>query len=239
MKTNRARLLMLLLPVILVIVPAAFISFLSTQSIRQQFDTGNELQSQDLEVLVEAARLSEQMSQIHISLEDSVKEAISGRISAARLYRVHANAVNSLNRITERVKTLSQSKQLMGANPQDGVSLLDHFEKYRNLVIMTSDVSSIDPKAAIPFVDQAQVHFHDYSEIAFRISALLADRIQNLNNNNKHQIDSIYNQITLYGSIGMLGIFLLSAFAARLISSRIINMTDDTNALPSATGVPP
>jgi hypothetical protein len=96
-----------------------------------------------------------------------------------------------------------------------------------------------DVAAARRFVDQAQSQFIDFSEHAYRISAQLADRTQSRNNEDKHMLDSIFEQVTLIGSIGILGIFLLSLFFARLISSRIIAIANGLSALSASAGMPP
>ena len=220
MKSKRTLLLNFLLPLILVIVLAVINSF-SINSIKQRFETSNRLQNQNLEVLTEATYLSEQMSQIHLSVENSLKAAIAGKISNASLFRIHANAVNSLNRIAERIKKLSQTRQVLDASPQDGKLLLDHFVKYRELVIMTTDISSIDPKAAGQFVDRAQNQYSDFSGHAHHISTLLAAHAKNLNDDDQQLLDAVFERVTLTGSIVLFGTILLSAFAARMILTRI------------------
>ena len=221
MKSNRTLILNFLLPVILVIVLAVIISSLSMRSIRQQFETGNDLQNKNIEVLIEAAQLSEQMTQIHLSLENSLKAAITGKMSNERIYRVHVNAVNSLNRITDRVKSLSLSRQIQEASPQDGQLMLDNFEKYKNFVILTTDISSIDPKAARRFVDQARDQFNDFSRHAHHIYTLLVAHARNLNQEDRQIFDSIFERVTLISYIAMFGLLLISVFTARIISKNI------------------
>ena len=104
MKTNRTLLLTLVLPVILVAVLAVLINYLSLRSLMQQHEDSGELQNQDTLLLSEATHLSEQMTKIHISVVDALNGAIEGRMNEARLYRVHAKAVNSLAEIAERIK---------------------------------------------------------------------------------------------------------------------------------------
>jgi PAS domain S-box-containing protein len=239
LKTNRTLLLMFLLPVLLVIALAAMINYLSLESLKQQHESGIDLQTQDIEVLGEAARLSENMAQIQISVENALTGTVAGKLTEEHLYRVHSKAVNSLAEMAVRVKALSSLTKVQEINPQDAQLLLEHFEKYRNFVIMSTDISSVDTYAAGEYLVRAQDEFNDFSEYAYRISALLADRTQNRNKEGKHLFDSIYNQVTLLGSIGMLVILFLSLFSARMISRRIIDIANGLHVLSKASGVPP
>ena len=215
------------------------INYFSLQNIRQQIEAGNDLKMQDNEVLFEAARLNEQVTQIHISVENSLKEAVDGRITEARLYRVHANAVNSLSAIADRVKTLSQTRQVQEAGVQDGLSLLDRFEKYQSFVIMTTDISSIDPDTAVHFVDLAQVQFNDFAQITNHISALLAKRVKKLHQDDKQLFDDMFSQVILFGAGGMLIVLVVSLKFGRAISRVLSNLAEGLDKLSSAKGEPP
>jgi len=239
LKSNRTLLLMLLLPITLVALLAVLINYFSMHSLMQQHESSSDLQTQDILVLSEAARLSEQMTKIHIGVANALAGAATGQMQEAHLYRVHSNAVNALAEMSERVKALSQSRQVQEASPQDAQDLLENFEKYRNFVIMSTDISSIDVAAARRFVDQAQTQFINFSEHAYRISAQLADRTQNRNSQDKRLLESIFEEVTLIGSIGMLVIFLLSLFFGRQISRRIIDIANGLSALSRSDGLPP
>jgi len=239
MKSKRNLLIIFILPVILVVVLAVLVNYFSMQSLKQQIDTGNNKKVQDNDVMFEAARLNEQITQIHIMVENSLKEAVDGRISAARLFRIHENAVNSLAVIEERVKTLSQSRQVTETGTQDGQLLLDRFEKYLSFVIMTSDISSVEPDTALQFVDQAQVQFNDFAQISNHITALLAKRINKVNQNEKRLFNEIFSQVMLIGSGGMLIILLLSLFSVKSFSRKIMDIADGLNILSSSKGAPP
>ncbi len=239
MKTKHTLLLTLVLPVILVAVLAVLINYLSLHSLMQQHEKSGTLQTQDTLLLSEAAHLSEQMTTIHINVNDALKGAIEGRMNEARLYRVHTKAVNSLNEMAERVKAISQSPQAREVSEEDARNLLVHFEKYRDFVVMSTDIASINPANAVRFIDHAQEQFNDFSEHAYRLSALLADRTHQRNNHDQHLFDSALDQVALIGSLGMLGILLLSVFSARKISRRILDIASGLGALSGATGNPP
>lgn len=216
MKFNRSLVLNFLLPVLLVIVLSIVINSYTMNSVRQQFEVNNDLQNKNIETMLEAAELSEQVTRIHLSVKNSIKSAIYGKISNEQIYRVHLNAVNALNKITERINGLAHSSQIQQASPQDGQLMLDHFEKYKNFVIQTTDISSIDPKSANRFADMAQNHCNDFSGHAHHISALLAAHARKLNKEDRQLFDAVFNRVTLIGLIGMLGILLLAVFTAHM-----------------------
>ena len=230
---------MFLLPVILVGVLAVLINYFSMQSLMQQHETTNDLQARDIQLLKEAAQLSEQMTNIHIGISQALQGAVSGRMTEAYLYRIHTKAVNALADMSERVKALAQSKQAIEASPKDAQNLYEHFEKYRNFVIISTEISSVSPQAAGQFVDQAQAQFNDFSEHAYHLSALLAERTQQRSKEDHQLLYSTFDQITLIGSIGIIGIFLLSAFTARLTSSRILDIARGLSSLSEAKDTPP
>jgi hypothetical protein len=216
MKYNRAFVLNYLLPVLWVIILSIAINSFTLNKVRQQFETGNDLQNKNIEALIEAAQLSEQVTLVHLSVKNSLNSAIYGKISNEQIFRVHSNAVNSLNKITGRIQQLSRSIQIQEASPQDGQLLLDHFEKYKNFIIQTTDISSIDPKSASRFLDMAENHFNDFTEHAHHISALLAAHARSLNKEDRQLFESVFQRVTLIGLIGMAGILLLSVFTVHM-----------------------
>lgn len=221
MKLNRKPFLSILIPVLLVIVLSIVINSYSMNTVRQQFEAGNDLQNSNIETMIEAAELSEQITLVHLSVKNSLKSAIDGKISSEQIYRIHANAVNTLNKITERVNKFASSSPIQEASLQDGKLLLENFEKYKNLIIQISDISSIDPKTASRFLDLAQNHFNDFSGHAHHLSALLAAHARLLNKEDRELFESIFNRVTLIGLIGMLVILLLAAFTAHMTRKSI------------------
>jgi PAS domain S-box-containing protein len=229
---------MFVLPAVLVIVLAVLINYLSIHSLRQQHETNIDLQTRDIEVLAEAAKLSERIAQIHINVTTALEATISGKMTEANLYRAHSAAVNALAEIEQRMRALASSPQIREINPQDAQLLYERFDNYRNFVIMSTDISSIDVAAARTYQNQAQNQFNDFYAHANHISSLLAERTLKRNRESKHLFESLYNQITLYGSIGMFAILLLSLFSARLISRQIIAIANGLQTLSKTSGAP-
>lgn len=214
MKFNRSFILIFLLFALPVVIALITINSFSLNKIRHQFEVGNELQNKNIEALIETAQISEQVSTVHLSVTNSLNAAISGKMSNVKIFRVHANAVNSLNKLTARILQLSRSIQIQEASPQDGQLLLDHFNQYKNLIIQTTDISSIDPKSASHFVDLAENHFNDFTEHSHHISAFLAARARLLNMEGNQLFNAAFQKMALITLLGMIAILLLAAFTA-------------------------
>lgn len=239
MKTNRTLLLMFLLPVLLAMALAVLINFFSLHSLRQQDTSSVALQAQDIEALSAAARLSEQMAQIQAGVEYALQGTVAGKVSDARLYQVQSKAVDTLAEMAERVKAVSNAPRLKEAYPQDARLLLEHFEKYRNFVIMSADIAAVEPVAAVDYLAQARDRLNEFSTQANHLTALLAGRTLKRNNEGKHPFDSIYNRVALFGAIGAAAILLLSLFFARRISSWMIAIASGLQALSKPGVTPP
>jgi hypothetical protein len=211
----------LLLPFMVFIVLTLLLDAYTLSSIRQQFASGNTQQSKNIDTMMEAADLSDQIARIHLSVKNSLKSALDGKLTNEQLYRVHTNAVNSLNKITERINNLSRSSQIQEASPQDGQLLQDHFEKYKNFVIQLTDISSIDPKSANKFIDMAQNNFNDYSAHAYHIFIISAMHANSLNQANQQNFDTVFNRVVIIKIFGLLFILLLAAFTANITRKSI------------------
>ncbi len=239
MKRNSPLLLLLLLPALLVVAPGVVVDYLSLQSLKVRQDESRRMLDENIRLLGEATSLSEALSQIHIGLTNALGDVIAGRISDAQLYRIHSRVTNRLSQLRINVKGLSENSVVQSANQTDAHFLLDHFDRYRNFVIISTDISIVDPAATQQYLDQAQGQFLDFSEHAYRISTLLSERIQKNNAENAILFDALYEKIILISSLVMLGLLLIALFTARIINKRFMSIAHGLQSLSGTQGTPP
>ena len=227
-----------MLPIMLVLVPGILINYFFMRDYINQHETASASHIPYLQLQNETAALSEQLTQIHIRLSNALAGAITDRVKDTQLYRVQTDALDQLEALQVRVKTLTASSQAREASAQDTQLMLAFFEKYRNFVIMSADVAVVDPVAAIHYVNEAQIQFNHFSAHAFQLAALLAKLTEASSKNNSQLFDLIYERVTVISLIVLLASLLLSWLLARKFSRFIFELQHGLAVL-SASGSAP
>ena len=239
MKIGRSILVLFMLPVLLAALVALLINYWSLQSLRVQHEQSRVQESMDVALLTEAARLSEDMAVVQRRVADALEAADGGRLDEAQLYLIHSDVVNDLAALNKRVRALSESPQVREVNLEDALALPEHAMGYGNFVIMATDIAAIDPGTAIRYIASAQRHFIAFSEHAHRISARLANRTLQRNDDAKRAFDGFFTQVLIFGLAGMAGMMLLAVLSARKISRKMANLAEALWQLARGGDEPP
>ncbi|HZW24900.1 MAG TPA: EAL domain-containing protein [Gallionella sp.] len=239
MKTGRSILVLFMLPVLLAALVALLINYWSLHSLREQHEQSSSMESQDVALLTEAARLSEDMAVVQRRVAGALEAAEGRRLDEGKLYLVHSGVVNDLAALNKRVLALSESAQVREVSPKDALALPEQTREYGNYVIMATEIAAVDPGTAIRYVGRAQQHFIAFSEHAHRISAMLANRTVQRNDEAAHAFDRFFSQLLALGLAGMLSIMLLAVLSASKISRRMADVADALWQLSQGGDEPP
>ena len=117
-----------MLPIMLVLVPGILINYLFMRDYINQHETASASHIPYLQLQNETAALSEQLTQIHIRLSNALAGAITDRVKDTQLYRLQTDALDQLEALQVRVKTLTASSQAREASAQDTQLMLAFFE---------------------------------------------------------------------------------------------------------------
>ena len=240
MKAHRSLWLLLVFPVVLVTLAALLVIYLSLGSVRTQFDLASAAQASDLGVIEDAAGFSRDIGLIQRQMAAALEGAFNGTLDELQLYRMHTAIVNELDGLGSRVIRLAESELVLDANHNSARGLLQEFDAYRRFVIMSTDVLAVDPQVANSFMEQAQVHFRDFSIFSSRIVALLSERSQTRNAAQRQAFAQAWQQVLLIGLGALLALVGFTIALARSASQRMLDVADalGTLAESESTDIP-
>jgi len=224
MRIGRTSLLLFLMPVLLLVVLSAGINFWSLSSLKSQRDRTSTLQADDMQLLTEAASLSQDMAKIQGQVSDALDSASAGKLDEAQLYLIHSDVVNHFAILSKRVEALSHAPLTRDLSAKDSAEMLVNFSSYRNYVVMATDIAAIDPHTAHNYIDASRRQFIAFSEHAYRLSALLAEHTQLGSEKATHAFSNFYSQVLWLSLSGVFGMLLLSIFSARLLKNKIVTI---------------
>ncbi len=217
-----------LMPAILVILIVSLSQVLSLRYISEQQTEGSEKVYIGLNVLNQAIGLVLQVGLLHDRVSEQLHEAQQGRLDEAGAYRIHVFVVDHLSHIEQQLNELVPRFQKAALNQQQIDDWQQQFMTYRNLVIMATDIVSIEPKTASNYVQQAQSIFFTLSAQTFsltsQLSAQATNQIQVCLINTKNSFTTSHIFIVLAIIIALLVAFFSSRYLARQLQTLMIQM---------------
>ena len=236
---RRHVLIFLLLPAVLAASVAAAFNIWSLSSLQNEHRQSGERQAVELQVAVEAARLSAELAAVQSQVNAMLTQAAAGQLSEAAAYQGHARVVDALGGLTRRVASLADSASQRQAVDNDVSGLLADYESYRNQVMTATDIITIDPPRAADYIRQAQESFIEFSRHAYSITTLLTERAQRQNELRVDRFGAVFNEILLIGLAGLLLMLLLSVLAAQYLGARLNAVAAALDQLAGSRDQPP
>ena len=221
MKRFNSTLLMFMRPAILVASLAAAINLGTLFIFNQDQQNLLSLVNPHLGVITEASGLVVDIGHLHRSVSSVLDDAAEGKLDEAGVYRIHSRIVNDLAALDQRIRKLRQNANDLGVSSSEIDALQQDFDAYRIFVITSTDIASIDPKAASHFISKAQQEYLSFAQNAHSVSSLLAER--NRSKITTSLATSKFNLISIIeiGSIGLAAMLGLSYFSAARLSQRM------------------
>jgi PAS domain S-box-containing protein len=220
-KIPRPLLLMFVFPVLLMLALAVLLNRYGIHRQQQQLEAALHLQNSELTLLAQSANSSAQLAQIHLGINSALDESLNSKLSAAALYRAMSGAVNSLALLREQLSVPANGTNLDDTLRAALQQRQTQFEKYREFVQTTADIAAVEPEAATRYLAQAQAQYNEFTRVAYRLDALLAERTQQHNAGGRNLFQPLQAKISLWGALGLLGILLLSLYFALLLTRRV------------------
>ena len=239
MRIKHSLLILFMMPVLLPALFALLINYWSLYSLRAQHEQASNQERQEVALLTEAARLSEELAAVQRRVASTLEAADRKRLSEAQLYRIHSEVVDQLAQLNRRVLVLAESSAVREVGLEDALALPEHTRLYGNFVIMATDIAAIDPSTAVRYIGDAQQHFIAFSEHAHRISARLANRMVQHNAVAERAFSSFFMQVLLLGLAGMAGAVLLAVLSSRKLGRHMGEVADALWELSHARDVAP
>lgn len=237
MKFRRTFTLLFLLPVLLAALIPLLINYWSLQSLRNKDQQNSAMTKIDVDLLTEAARLSESMAVVHKRVKKALEYSVAKGMDEQQMYVFHSRLVDELSALNKRVETLASNEQVLSLSRSDAKAMSALAKAYGNFVIMATDMSYLDIQHAIQLETEAQNHFISFSEHANRISAMLADRTALNNDESNIYLEEYFKQVMIIGLSGMVAMLALSIMSANVLSRRIADVAEGLSILADGKSV--
>ncbi len=239
MKRFNSTLLMFMRPAILVASLAAAINLGTLFIFNQDQQNLLSLVNPHLAVITEASSLVVDIGQLHKAVSNVLDDAAEGKLDEAGVYRIHRKIVNDLAALDERIKTLRQYANDLDVSSGEVDALQQDFDEYRNFVMMSTDIASVDPKTASHYIFKAQQRYLSFAQNAHSVSSLLADRNRSRITTSLATSKVNFISIIEIGLIGLLAMLGLSYFSAARLSQRMGKVIDALRILARKDIEPP
>lgn len=239
MKSRRPFLLLLLLPVLLAAFLSALIVFSTLYSVEKQRETGYQAEETDLLILGESASIAVALTDTHQSAASALEAAAAGKVDEAAMYRIHTEMVDKLAALGKRIEALSRTVQGEAANKEAARKLVEKFGEYRNFMVMATDIAAIDPSTAARYIHQAQAAYIDFTKHRNVITSGLTKSAREHNDADEKAFDEMLRWVMTIGVAGLAAMLLLSLLSARVLSRRLVAVSEALSALVRSGESPP
>lgn len=214
--------LVLFLPVVLTGGSAALFNFFSLVSLEHRQANASQQIHKNLDAITAAIALSHEMLQIQQHVDSLLKQAETKQLDEARLYFAHSKVVDRLAELDLLVQQVNAALGNYGdLTNQDWQEAQIHLEKYRQLIVSATDITTIDPRLASQYITQANHNYIELAEHTQRISHTLSDNASGLLTGSQTQLSSHVEQAVLTGTLGLLLMAILWWLVSRYLTNRI------------------
>ena len=149
-------LFLFLFPALLVAGVVAGLNFVSLQYVSEQQSQGAKIIQRGLHVLDAAITQMVQVGLLHDTVSRQLFGASAGDIDEPTAYLLHVKVVDQLALIEQQSKALYPEMIDAGLSGEQLQVWFAQFSKYRQLVLMATDIVAIDPRVAGRYINQAR-----------------------------------------------------------------------------------
>ena len=236
---RRTFLLLFLLPVLLAAFVGTMVTLWSLNSLRWENRQRHAETRADLQIVLEAAQLGEQMAKMHQLSARSLKGAAAGELDEEAIYRIHSEIVDSLAELDERTTALAKAPHVVEAGGEDARIMVEDFAGYRNFMVMATDIAAIDPATAAGYIDKAQANFVDFVKRRHAVVARIAEATIRHDDEGFAAYEKVFRWVMAVSGVGVLVMLLLALGSGRFMSRRLTAVADALRLMANQTGMPP
>jgi len=237
--SRRTFLLLLLLPVLLAAFVGTMVTLWSLNSLRWENRHRHAETRADLQIVLEAAHLGEEMAKMHQLSARSLKGAAAGELDEEAVYRIHSEIVDSLAKLGERTAALAKAPHVVEAGGEDARIMVEDFANYRNFMVMATDIAAIDPAIAADYIDKAQDNFVDFVRRRHAIIARISEATIKHDEDGFAAYEEVFRLVMTVSGVGVLVMLLLALGSGRFMSQRLTEVADALRLMARQTGMPP
>ncbi|HEY9194212.1 MAG TPA: PAS domain S-box protein [Methyloversatilis sp.] len=235
-RLNKSRyLLTFILPVALAMMFAGLLNVASFISLRNEYRAINAQQARDTARIAAAARFNQEVAAIQRTVSSMLEQAAAGALDEGAAYRIHSQVVNRLAALD---RDLSAFPDVDASNEQLHNARQD-FERYRNFIVMATDMAAIDPPGAMRHAFRAAQAHVELSEHTHAVSHVIANTVARRSEALSGLLEGHARKTAIVG-VGLMGaLLLLWFFVARRLTHGLSRITDALEALAADKIDPP
>lgn len=231
MKPSQSLFMVFLLPVLMVVLPAMLLLALATQVLKEQSLQNHQLQSNDLDTLVQMATFDRQLSDLHQRVTEVLSQATDTNLSAMQRYSEYGIINLELSRIGQSIDQLAASPLIYDLSHESADTLQRAFFDYRRFVDMANEAATLNQGDAGYYLREAQQYFTTFNLFSQQIFEALTQRASDRHGESYQALTHERNSI-LWTGIGLFSLLLGAAMiAAWRINQRLVIVGDAILAL--------
>lgn len=231
-------LFLFLLPALLVAIIVAVLNFVSLRYVSAQQKEGATQVQLGLNMLDRSIAQVVQLGLLHDNVARQLQQAKSGALDEAAAYRIHVKVVDHLALIQSENDLLHPLMLAAGLSHEQLALLYDDFIRYRNLVLMATDIVAIEPSVAGRYIEDAQTVYFNLAAQTFSLNAQLSDLVNadvvRCQNNIVTQFTNTYWVIVF----GVVLALLVALMASRYLSRNLQVLMVEMRKLSLAESIP-
>ena len=235
-RLNKSRyLLTFILPVALAMLVAGLLNVASFISLRDEYRKINEQQAHDTARIAAAARFNQEVAAIQRTVSSMLEQAAGGALDEGSAYRIHSQVVNRLAALDHDLSAFqdvdTSGEQLRNAR--------EDFERYRNFIVMATDLAAIDPPDAMRHAFRAAQAHVELSEHTHAVTNVIANAVARRSETLSGLLEGHARKTAVAGAGLMAALLLLWLLVARRLTHSLSRITDALEALAADTVDPP
>jgi len=244
MKPSQSLFMVFLLPILMVVLPVALLLGLATYTIKEQSLQSYQLQSNDLDTLVQMATFDRQLGDLHQRMSEVFSRAEATDLGAMQRYSEYGLINQELSRIGDSIDQLAASPLIFDLSQESADTLQRAFREYRRFVNMANEAATLNQGDPGYYLQEAQRHFSTFSLFSQQIFEALTQRASDRHRESYTDLIQSRNS-TLWLGLGLFALLISAAFLAawrinqRLVTvgDAILALSDNHQALPDMQAV--
>ncbi len=212
--------LTLILPVALAAALTGGLNLMSFLELQGDHRVARAQQLQDSNEIKLTRNFNQEIATIQDQVADLLEQASAGKVDEAGAYLFHAQLINRLAALEQRLLTL---KEAVGEeNLRD---LQEDFLAYRNAIIQATDLAAIDPPNAMRHAYRATLNHLHFSQKSRAIATLVMERADHRSELREEKFQSHAMRNAVVGALLMLAMMAMWVLLVLRLSARMSLLT--------------
>ena len=234
MKPTQSLLMVFLLPILMVVLPTLLLLTIAMNVLEKQSLKSHQLQSNDLDTLIQMAMFNHQLSDLHQNITNALIEAEQSQLTTAQRNTEYNRLTQELSQIGNSVATLAISPLIADLNKERATDFQQEFSQYQRFVSMANEAATLQQGDPAFFLEEAQSHFNQFTLFSQQIFEALTERASDRHSRSFHALVRSHD-IALWLGLAMMAVLIGAAiFAAWRINKRLMVVGDAILSLSSA-----